>query len=275
MSMNPFLNETTEGLRGRHAALQGVLNRVLDELAVVNAELSRRQVSIAPSGRQRAWTYTVRAGDTLAAIAYRFFGPSLSFQALGEYNGLSDPYWLEVGDLIQIPAIRPRRFRFPLDRIETSYYKFGALYSPGTRWAGKPHPGVDFDQGEGAPVYAIGEGRVTVNRVEESGYGHYLIVEHDLISGSRRWSLYAHLQYDDAAGFVTPRVGEWIRGLDVQIGRQGYTGAGAGGVSHVHTEVKKTSDLGLMPELTMDNLRDWYEDPYAFIGDARNLFAPV
>jgi len=162
---------------------------------------------------------------------------------------------------IQIAA-EDRSFRFPLDTIETSYYKFGDIYGKGSCWAGKPHPGVDFHEYKGANVYAIGEGKVLVNRYDKNGYGHYLMIQHTLATGKHVYSLYAHLEYDNEA-FHTPLVGAELRGENIVIGKEGATGRA--GLPHLHFEMKKTPQLGLYPLITSDNLDQYFYDPYIFL----------
>jgi murein DD-endopeptidase MepM/ murein hydrolase activator NlpD len=231
--------------------------------------------------RSAPQTYVVQPGDTLARIALELYGDPFKYTLLAEHNGISDPDMFYEGLILRIPEIEPeapphaalsRSFRFPLDRKETSYFKFGSIYPSNSPWAGKPHPGVDFHQGENAPVYAIGEGIVLVNRDNPGGYGHYLMIEHTLAgTGAQVFSLYGHLQYDNST-FRTPAVGTRLRGENIQIGLEGRTG-GAGPWFHVHFEVKKTAELGLYTMITEHNLRDYFYDPYEFI--PQHAFLPI
>ena len=225
--------------------------------------------------------YVVRAGDTLAKIAARFYGDPKKYTFIADHNDIRDPAMIRVRQQLRIPfaAHVPaerhalgRPFRFPLDREQTNYYKFGDLYASNTQWAGVPHPGVDFHQTRGANVYAIGEGTVIVNRKDPTGYGHYLMIEHLLTIDRPIYSLYAHLQPDEQA-FRTPEVGTLIRGTNVVIGKEGATGYA--GVPHVHFEIKKTRDLGLYPRLDWYNLHEYFYDPYTFIRNPNVLCLPV
>ena len=45
--------------------------------------------------------YTVKAGDTLSGIAAKY---GTTYQALAEYNGISNPNLIYVGQKIRIPA---------------------------------------------------------------------------------------------------------------------------------------------------------------------------
>lgn len=54
----------------------------------------------APSAR----TYTVRAGDTLSAIAVRFFGNYRRYIDIAALNGIRDPNYITVGQVLRLPA---------------------------------------------------------------------------------------------------------------------------------------------------------------------------
>jgi murein DD-endopeptidase MepM/ murein hydrolase activator NlpD len=231
--------------------------------------------------RTREEIYVVRPGDTLAKIATKMYGDAMKYALIAEHNDITNPGMIRVNQRLRIPFTEVvevdaepagRRFRFPLDKTTTNYYRFGSLYGSG-RWAGKPHPGVDFHEYKGANVYAIGEGKVIVNRQDHSGYGHYLVIEHTLTTGEKVWSLYGHLQ-NDSGSFTTPAAGSLIRGENVVIGKEGETGA-SGGLPHVHFEIKKTSGLELYTMINEFNMRDYFDDPYTFIRDANNLYVPV
>lgn len=59
------------------------------------------QAKQAPSGPQ---TYTVRAGDTLGAIARRLLGDEGRWQDIARANGISDPRALAIGRVLTIPS---------------------------------------------------------------------------------------------------------------------------------------------------------------------------
>jgi hypothetical protein len=228
----------------------------------------------------RETTYVVQPEDTLAKIAKEMYGDAEHYTLIAEYNGIEDTDQIKVGIRLRIPyAVEvpasayatAQCLRYPLDEVETPYFRFGDLYPSTSQWAGKPHPGVDFHDHEGANVYAIGEGVVVVNRNDPTGYGHYLMIEHTLLTGEKIYSLYAHLAHDGAS-YTTPPVGTEIRGQDVVIGIEGETGYA--GVPHVHFEIKATSELGLYAVINPHNLDDYFYDPYTFIEDLNNLYVP-
>ena len=48
-------------------------------------------------------TYTVKSGDTLAAIARQFLGSALRYPELAAYNGIANPNLIRIGQVIKIP----------------------------------------------------------------------------------------------------------------------------------------------------------------------------
>lgn len=159
-----------------------------------------------------------------------------------------------------------RHPRPPLATTETPYYEYGDLYEYGD-WEGRPHPGVDFHEREGAHVYAAGEGIVRVSQDDPRGYGQYMVVEH-LTTRGLVWTLYAHLSLRRfGAGAV-------LRGEDILIGFEGHTGY-SDNLSHVHYEVKRTPQLGLYARLTADNLDEYYHSPRQWLNDPEVWIVPV
>lgn len=208
-------------------------------------------------------TYTVKDGDTLVRIAKRYYGDYAKYHLIAEHNHIVNPHLIPVGLRIELPDAG-RSFRFPLTNTNTPYYKYGTMYSAKSRWHGKPHPGVDFHDYEGAPVYAVGEGVVIRNSFDPNGYGHYLVIEHRLVNDCSIWTLYAHL-----ANGNLPRIGTRIAGDNVAIGQEGCTGAA--GLPHLHFEVKRTAQLGLYSIIDLFNLDKYFINPYTFIRNEKYL----
>lgn len=49
-------------------------------------------------------TYTIQNGDTLSAIAQRYFGDEMRYKDIAHYNNISNPDHIEVGQTIRIPS---------------------------------------------------------------------------------------------------------------------------------------------------------------------------
>ena len=48
--------------------------------------------------------YTVKGGDTLSAIALKYFGDAGRYKDISHYNNLSNPDDIKVGQQIRIPG---------------------------------------------------------------------------------------------------------------------------------------------------------------------------
>lgn len=57
----------------------------------------------APEPEPEARTYTVESGDTLWAIAERFYGDGNRYQAIAEASGISNPDLIHPGQVLTIP----------------------------------------------------------------------------------------------------------------------------------------------------------------------------
>ncbi|HZE16683.1 MAG TPA: LysM peptidoglycan-binding domain-containing protein [Mycobacterium sp.] len=57
----------------------------------------------APAPEPTARTYTVESGDTLWAIAERFYGDGNKYQVIAEASGISNPDLIHPGEVLTIP----------------------------------------------------------------------------------------------------------------------------------------------------------------------------
>ncbi|MDJ0112165.1 LysM peptidoglycan-binding domain-containing protein, partial [Rhodococcus erythropolis] len=51
-----------------------------------------------------AQSYTVESGDTLWAIAERFYGDGNQYQRIADANGIPNPDLINAGQVLTIPA---------------------------------------------------------------------------------------------------------------------------------------------------------------------------
>lgn len=118
-----------------------------------------------------------------------------------------------------IPAIQPVSNR-DLNRIASG---FGMRIDPvyGTP---KMHKGLDFTAPQGTPIYATGDGKVTMAGFDESGYGNHVVIN----NGYGYETLFGHMVR------VKVRAGEKVKRGEV-IGWVGSTGKSTG--PHCHYEV--------------------------------------
>jgi murein DD-endopeptidase MepM/ murein hydrolase activator NlpD len=91
-----------------------------------------------------------------------------------------------------------------------------------------PHYGTDFRALKNTPVYAVASGKVNYIKAQKTGWGLYIIIEHD---NPHSYSLYAHLSE------TLVKVGENVA-IGQQIAKSGDTGIGTG--AHLHFEFRSS-----------------------------------
>ncbi|MDY7039944.1 MAG: M23 family metallopeptidase [Chloroflexota bacterium] len=177
--------------------------------------------------------HTVQAKDTLESIAKKF---KVDVQAIVEceYNYLTEPYELTVGQHLIIPGGEkpyvPRyisAWKGPVpDDVERGTGIFGwpaSGYITQGYWS--QHRAIDIGSPTGTPVYAADSGFVTFAGWTELGYGRLIVIDHR----NSFITYYAHLDacYVEAGDSV---------GKGTLIGALGNTGRSTG--PHLHFEVR-------------------------------------
>ena len=123
--------------------------------------------------------------------------------------------------LASIPAIQPVANK-NLKRMASGYgYRIHPIYK-----VRKMHWGMDFTAPTGTPIYATGDGKVSVYKKSRSGYGNHIIIDH----GYGYQTLYAHMSKVDV------RRGQKVKRGDI-IGYVGSSGRST--APHLHYEVIK------------------------------------
>lgn len=145
-------------------------------------------------------------------------GARIKYQ-FASYNEIEKLITNQVEKLAALPAIQPVSNK-DLNRIASG---FGMRIDPvyGTP---KMHKGLDFTAPQGTPIYATGDGRVTLAINDNSGYGNHVIINH----GYGYETLYGHMYR------IKVRRGDNVRRGEV-IGWVGSTGKSTG--PHCHYEV--------------------------------------
>ena len=105
---------------------------------------------------------------------------------------------------------------------------------------------------EGHPIAAVADGIVRVKDDDEAGWGYYVVIEHQEPDGTPKFSLYAHLEEIDSEVQENQPIS---RGDP--IGKLGNSGAGAGGVAHLHFQFMDAIWEG---GLTAPSVRGRFED---------------
>jgi murein DD-endopeptidase MepM/ murein hydrolase activator NlpD len=155
-------------------------------------------------------------------------------------------------------------FDFPVGRPNADGYRISRGFTPhghlGEDWVGQGGSGTDFRD----PVYAIGNGVVTLARDFRRSWGNVIVVRHAFMDdGQVKYadSLYGHLDR------ILVREGQQVaRG--VQIGTIGN----AHGLyaPHLHFEVHKNLSIGVVHTMFAGDLSNYYV-PSEFVNSHRTL----
>jgi murein DD-endopeptidase MepM/ murein hydrolase activator NlpD len=155
-------------------------------------------------------------------------------------------------------------FDFPIGRPNADGYRISRGFTPhghlGEDWVGQGGSGTDFRD----PVYAIGNGIVTLARDFRRSWGNVIVVRHAFMEdGQVKYadSLYGHLDR------VLVREGQQVaRGA--QIGTIGN----AHGLyaPHLHFEVHKNLSIGVVHTMFAGDLSNYYV-PSDFVNSHRTL----
>ncbi|MFF8843535.1 peptidoglycan DD-metalloendopeptidase family protein [Streptomyces sp. NPDC015127] len=213
-------------LRGYRIAAQAerAVNRLLER-----ARKAERQLARAEEKARGAWEDLAARNERLAAVKqgietkletaqWKLQSEADRSVAAGACAGavrLEQPALPEAGP----------EWVTPVERYSLS----AGFNSAGERWA-RRHTGQDFAVDIGAPVRAIGAGRV-VSVSCGGGFGIEIVVEHP----GGYYSQYAHLAGVTVDQGEQVRTGQWI-------GQAGTTGNSTG--PHLHFEVRLTPYLG-------------------------------
>lgn len=186
--------------------------------------------------------YTVRPGETLAAIAARH-KMTVGEIAAVSWNGLQGPpYRVQARQRILLPGARPnakpRADRAEISRPADQYggtvyedwpYGDGHFVWPVEGWISQgAHPGhtaIDIAVPEGSAIRAADRGRVVLAGWNPTGYGFRVVIDH----GTDYVTLYAHLKD------IYVEKGEVV-GKGQIIGAAGANGNITG--PHLHFEVR-------------------------------------
>jgi len=139
------------------------------------------------------------------------------------YNEIEKLIKNQEEKLAALPAIQPVSNK-DLNRIASG---FGMRIDPvyGTP---KMHRGLDFTAPQGTPIYATGDGRVTLAGYDQGGYGNHVIINH----GYGYETLYGHMVR------IKVRKGAKVKRGEI-IGWVGSTGKSTGPHCHYEVHVNK------------------------------------
>jgi lipoprotein NlpD len=133
-------------------------------------------------------TYTVRKGDTLYSIAWRF---DRDYQSLARLNGIGSPYRIYPGQLLKLktssttarPAASTSSSRKRSSTATVSSTPPSAWVWPATgsvqRGYGSGNKGIDIAVTPDTPVVSVAAGEVVYAGGGLRGFRHLVIVKHD------------------------------------------------------------------------------------------------
>lgn len=139
--------------------------------------------------------YTVRGGDTLYSIAFRY---GLDYRALARWNGLGDASLIHPGQRLRLTAppssaSRPNRSSASPARAASTVTAWrwpteGRVVARFDLAAQVPRTGILIGGRRGQPVLASASGEIVYSGSGLKGYGKLVIVQHD----ARYLSAYGH-----------------------------------------------------------------------------------
>ena len=184
--------------------------------------------------------YKVAKGDNLAKIATKLRATT---DKIIEFNRLADQSDIKVGQTLIIPEGRPysapapaapklasvqQIFTGPV--IEDNPASSGKMLWPNgcyriTQYFSWKHAGLDIACAKGTPIRAADDGVVYETANLNTGYGHYVFIDH----GNGKTTRYGHMTT------IYVKKGESVKRGQV-IGLEGSTGRSTG--PHLHFEVR-------------------------------------
>ena len=181
--------------------------------AVKNSGLGglNRYAELDRLGTNSSLGWTVRRLDNLTKRVY------VQGKALDEVGQISRNAGDMLGCVPSVPPLLPDHKKVLLSS------GFGLREDP-VFGGGEAHGGQDLATASGTPVYATGDGVVTLAEFKTNGYGNQVVIDHGYGYETR----YAHLSVMTVVAGMSVKRGE-------QIGNVGTTGKSTG--PHLHYEV--------------------------------------
>ena len=144
-------------------------------------------------------------------------------------SSYGDLYGLRFGSLsYSYTVLNTGPIRWPFPAAVPISSGFGHRQAPCASCS-SDHKGLDFNPGEGSPIYSIAAGVVVESYNDRWGFGRWIVLRHN-VNGLQFDSIYAHMQRDS----VSLKVGDTVEVAEY-LGRVGSTGTSTG--AHLHLEI--------------------------------------
>ncbi|MEO5646831.1 MAG: M23 family metallopeptidase [Chitinophagaceae bacterium] len=214
------LNDKVKSIQGQMASLENRDNQVYRSIFEANPlpDSARAKLIEQKKEMEKVSVMNDEQLSTALVATLNNISARITYQ-VNSYNEIEKLINNQDKKLASIPAIQPLSNK-NLNRIASG---FGMRIDPvyGTP---KMHKGLDFTAPQGTPVYATGDGIVTLAGYSDAGYGNHIMVNH----GYGYETLYGHLVR------IKIRNGQKVKRGEV-IGWVGSTGKSTG--PHCHYEV--------------------------------------
>jgi len=209
--------------------------------------------------------YGILIGSLLLILGFTIvdFNVTDAVPNLGQNANFEDSHFNYDSIFYFNPAYLTKSFDYPVGKPDAKHYylasRFGSNNHLGEDWNGRG--GGDTDLGD--PVYAIGDGLVTVAKDVCCGWGNVVRVVHKLEGHSEyRYleSVYAHLDKMSVRPGQLLKKGQHLGTIGTAHGKY---------KAHLHLELRDFLDMSMGPGYS----KDWegYLDPSAFIRNNRRF----
>ena len=215
-----LINEKVKSLEDQLAALEKRDNDVYRSIFEANPVPDSTRAKIIEQKKEVEKIKELSDDELVKEITHQLNNINARVQyQFKSYDNISVLIKNQDQKLASIPAIQPVSNK-QLDRIASG---FGMRIDPvyGTP---KMHKGLDFTASQGTPIYATGDGTVSISGGSDGGYGNHVVINH----GYGYETLYGHMVR------VKVRAGQKVKRGEV-IGWVGSTGKSTG--PHCHYEV--------------------------------------
>ena len=183
----------------------------------------------------------VKKGDKIAEGGNNSEKKGTFHLELRQYDSTKDPTWIVDPSLVKsggVVIIDPNAKGVLQSPFAGRGFRLTSPFGMRTlQGITRMHNGVDIvdNAGAGATIHAVYDGEVVRKSNDTDGYGHYIVIDHGVVSelnGTKKlFTLYAHMQ----SGSVSVSVGDSVE-KGASVGKMGNSGRSFG--AHLHFETR-------------------------------------